>query len=240
MNDFYLRVMRCMEDNNESLWWRTADAERITEANIGILEQAIKDCDEPLLFCARVRRMRPQGAMYKYIKMEHRHFFDACGPERELDSGNPKEPVEYWMDVRIREAEEEQKKKENPEKKSIWTSIYSAFSKLFIVFLLASAALNAQQAHFRNDNGAVLNDLTVTPGAVGTMTTAQLCDKSFHTGTVRNVTESTKIKSCAEYGIAKENCNGKNYEIDHLISLELGGINDIKNLWPEAYAGQYS
>jgi hypothetical protein len=64
MNDFYLRVMRCMEDNNESLWWRTdeeyapitffincndafwwgsADAERITEANIGILEQAIKD-----------------------------------------------------------------------------------------------------------------------------------------------------------------------------------------------------
>src|ERR1043166_7656449 len=25
------------------------------------------------------------------------------------------------------------------------------------------------------------------------------------------------------------------YEIDHLISLELGGSNDIKNLWPEGY-----
>jgi hypothetical protein len=25
------------------------------------------------------------------------------------------------------------------------------------------------------------------------------------------------------------------YEIDHLISLELGGSNDPKNLWPESY-----
>jgi hypothetical protein len=25
------------------------------------------------------------------------------------------------------------------------------------------------------------------------------------------------------------------YEVDHLISLELGGSNDIKNLWPESY-----
>ena len=25
------------------------------------------------------------------------------------------------------------------------------------------------------------------------------------------------------------------YEVDHLISLELGGANDIKNLWPQSY-----
>lgn len=35
----------------------------------------------------------------------------------------------------------------------------------------------------------------------------------------------------AEYGIAY-NKRG-NYEVDHLISLELGGSNDISNLWPE-------
>jgi len=29
------------------------------------------------------------------------------------------------------------------------------------------------------------------------------------------------------------------YEVDHLISLELGGSNDITNLWPEAYAGAW-
>jgi hypothetical protein len=25
------------------------------------------------------------------------------------------------------------------------------------------------------------------------------------------------------------------YEVDHFVSLELGGSNDIKNLWPEPY-----
>jgi hypothetical protein len=35
------------------------------------------------------------------------------------------------------------------------------------------------------------------------------------------------------YGIA-HHASGE-YEVDHLISLELGGSNDIKNLWPESH-----
>lgn len=35
-----------------------------------------------------------------------------------------------------------------------------------------------------------------------------------------------------EYGIASH-ATGE-YEVDHLISLELGGSNDISNLWPES------
>lgn len=31
-------------------------------------------------------------------------------------------------------------------------------------------------------------------------------------------------------------CARAGCEIDHLISLEIGGSNDIKNLWPEPYA----
>jgi hypothetical protein len=68
------------------------------------------------------------------------------------------------------------------------------------------------------------------------MTTAQLCDKGFRTGTVRSVTEAAKRAACAEYGLAKADCVGSKVEIDHLISLELGGSNDPKNLWPEPYA----
>lgn len=108
---------------------------------------------------------------------------------------------------------------------------------LFLLLLLTVVAneLHAQTVAFRAHGSVTLNNLSVTPGAVGSMTKTQLCDKTFHTGTVRNVTESTKHKVCAEYGIKKIDCNGKNYEIDHLISLELGGANDIKNLWPQAY-----
>ncbi|MGH2501500.1 MAG: HNH endonuclease signature motif containing protein, partial [Ktedonobacterales bacterium] len=35
----------------------------------------------------------------------------------------------------------------------------------------------------------------------------------------------------AEYGISSHYAG--QYEVDHLVSLELGGSNDIANLWPE-------
>jgi hypothetical protein len=28
--------------------------------------------------------------------------------------------------------------------------------------------------------------------------------------------------------------------VDHLISLELGGSNSLKNLWPESYSGEWN
>jgi hypothetical protein len=49
---------------------------------------------------------------------------------------------------------------------------------------------------------------------------------------VRNVTTAEKNAVYAEYGITSHPTG--TYEVDHLISLELGGSNDIANLWPEA------
>jgi hypothetical protein len=49
---------------------------------------------------------------------------------------------------------------------------------------------------------------------------------------VRNVTTSTKNMVYTEYGITHHTTG--EYEVDHLVSLELGGSNDISNLWPEA------
>ena len=43
-----------------------------------------------LLYCARKRKMRPQGAMYKTIPKTLWHLFDVCGEEREMNMGNPK------------------------------------------------------------------------------------------------------------------------------------------------------
>jgi hypothetical protein len=115
-----------------------------------------------------------------------------------------------------------------------------ALTFLFVIamlsfFILHAPAQTPAQATYRQHGPAVLNDLKATPGAVGTMTTAQLCAASFHTGTVRNVPESMKQAVCAEYGIARANCTGQKVEIDHLISLELGGSNDMRNLWPQPY-----
>ena len=48
----------------------------------------------------------------------------------------------------------------------------------------------------------------------------------------RNVSAETKHKICLEYGIGSD-CPGPNWEIDHLVPLELGGSNDLANLWPQ-------
>lgn len=76
-----------------------------------------------------------------------------------------------------------------------------------------------------------LPDSACTPGAVLNVTASQVC-QSGYSSSVRNVPTSVKNQVYAEYGITSH-ATGQ-YEVDHLISLELGGSNDIANLWPEA------
>jgi hypothetical protein len=100
--------------------------------------------------------------------------------------------------------------------------------------LFTSAIAAAQTAQYRHNGPVVLNDLTVTPGQIDpTHDRAFLCSPAFRTGSIRNVTKSTKWKVCDEYGIARKECNKVNVEIDHLVPLEDGGTNDISNLWAQ-------
>ncbi len=88
-------------DCSDSFSWGTADAEPLTIEQLPILKQAIIDAeyDAELLYCARVRKMRPQGAMYEYIDEKKWDLFNACGPEREIDFLNPKLIPERTVDV---------------------------------------------------------------------------------------------------------------------------------------------
>lgn len=76
-----------------------------------------------------------------------------------------------------------------------------------------------------------LPDPACTPGAIfPNATKAKIC-VSGYSSQVRNVPDSVKNDVYAEYGITHHSAG--QYEVDHLISLELGGSNDIANLWPE-------
>ncbi|HVB75101.1 MAG TPA: HNH endonuclease [Ktedonobacteraceae bacterium] len=77
-----------------------------------------------------------------------------------------------------------------------------------------------------------LADSACTPGAIFPNATVQAICKSGYASSVRNVPASEKDQVYAEYGITHHSAG--QYEVDHLISLELGGSNDIANLWPEA------
>ncbi len=81
-------------------------------------------------------------------------------------------------------------------------------------------------------NGS-LPDRECSPGAIfESATLEQICVKGY-TKTVRNVSASLKKKVYAEYSISYPQPTGS-YEADHIIPLELGGSNDISNLFPEA------
>lgn len=79
-------------------------------------------------------------------------------------------------------------------------------------------------------------DPAKTPGVVDpAKTLALICQPGFTARRgVRHVTAATKRAVFAAYGIDPK--VGGPYEIDHLISLELGGTNDVRNLWPQSYA----
>jgi len=75
-------------------------------------------------------------------------------------------------------------------------------------------------------------DTALTPGAALEVTAADIC-VSGYSKRVRNVPAEIKREAYAIYGV-KTHEPGE-YEVDHLISLELGGSNSLKNLWPQSF-----
>lgn len=85
----------------------------------------------------------------------------------------------------------------------------------------------------------VIPDSNCTPGAIDPRVTQNnifqtICVQGY-TKTVRppvGYTDQLKLQQIQQYGYI--DANSRNYEEDHLISLELGGNpTDPKNLWPE-------
>lgn len=96
----------------------------------------------------------------------------------------------------------------------------------------SSAVLGIQAKTSGCQVQGALPDKACTPGAVfKDVTTAQVCQRGY-SSSVRNVPFEEKTAVYQEYGILTHTTG--QYEVDHMISLELGGSNDISNLWPEA------
>lgn len=115
----------------------------------------------------------------------------------------------------------------------------TAFIMLFGFFLNAQA----HKAYYRKHGDVLLNDITVTPGAVRTLDKNDVCNGGS-TKQYRHTTQAEKDEAYREYGVDKHvplagagsgTFKAPLYEIDHLISLELGGADELANLWPQPY-----
>lgn len=93
------------------------------------------------------------------------------------------------------------------------------------------AALNSSVPQLQYDPAhAVLPDPKLTPGdTIPAATAADICTPGW-ASEHRHVTESMRDNVYAEY---KRSRGPDCCEVDHLVPLELGGSNDIRNLWPQ-------
>jgi len=106
--------------------------------------------------------------------------------------------------------------------------VFQKVKKLFLFTLLSVSVVYAGE----------LPDKQLTPGYMRSVSVRELCTTS--TSLVRSVSESTKKQVFASYKLSGNDRSvcGEGFEIDHLVSLELGGANDIQNLWPQSYCGK--
>lgn len=95
--------------------------------------------------------------------------------------------------------------------------------QLAALLFVCAATVNAAEPPIRPDPAQ-------TPGAVAPVTAAIVCRRGYAKH-ARHVTRELRRGAYREYGIRP---NGKAFEVDHLVPLEIGGSNNIKNLWPEA------
>jgi hypothetical protein len=109
---------------------------------------------------------------------------------------------------------------------------------LTLICLLVATPALAQTAH-------VLPDPTLTPGdAIAGVTAADICHPGY-ARSVRNVPAALRRQVFAAYGMPEGNHSGycagpQGCELDHLISLELGGSNAATNLFPQPYDGPWN
>ena len=108
-------------------------------------------------------------------------------------------------------------------------------------FVAESPGTAAKAQAFYSSVGSPVSTLPILPNPALTsgdtlaVTASDICQPGY-AHAVRNVPSSVKNSVYQSYGIL-HHTRGQ-FEVDHLISLELGGSNSVKNLWPESYQTQ--
>lgn len=83
-------------------------------------------------------------------------------------------------------------------------------------------------------SGPAIRPKAITPGLTRPLSLHTVCTTRWGRDR-RHVTQAMKKQVFASYGIAWE--KRSLYEVDHLVPRSLAGADDVRNLWPQAYAG---
>jgi hypothetical protein len=81
-------------------------------------------------------------------------------------------------------------------------------------------------------------NVNLTPGATRDVALSDICPRAEEDDQDPEVPASLQETVYREYGVQEYGGNGTprhRYQVDYLISPQLGGTNDIHNLWPQPY-----
>ncbi len=92
------------------------------------------------------------------------------------------------------------------------------------------ASSRALAGPFTSSQVQVVPDTRLTPGSVRPISVSEICSLSF-SDDAEQVPASIKEQVFQEYKVSRGQAG--NYELDYLVSPQLGGTADIRNLWPE-------
>ena len=96
--------------------------------------------------------------------------------------------------------------------------------------LIEHARLTGTKSEVTSAERGAEPDPRLTPGATRWVTLSDVCSMA-HEEVVGQVSTPLRQEVFREYGIV--NVRGGDYEVDYLIAPGLGGVEDIRNLWPE-------
>ena len=116
-----------------------------------------------------------------------------------------------------------------------WLVLTPAVAMAAVVALAATASIYLQSAPATNvlaaNHRVSLPVSSITPGATWEVSLEELCASSPR---VRPITPAMRATVVHAYGV--EAVSTDQYELDYLITPELGGATDARNLWPQKYA----
>jgi hypothetical protein len=78
----------------------------------------------------------------------------------------------------------------------------------------------------------------ITPGETRPISIEEVCRNSEAQVVSEDIPEETRQKVFAAYGIRSPGRN--QFEVDYLITPDLGGTESIRNLWPEPYSARWN
>jgi hypothetical protein len=82
-----------------------------------------------------------------------------------------------------------------------------------------------------------LPNSNLTPGQTRKVTKDQICSADYQ-ASVKPISDSARKEAFGRYGL--RDVDSKSEVLDFLVPVELGGSNDIENLWPQPTRGEWS